>query len=110
MTSPVTLSSVLPVERTTGIDVVPAERWRVSVWGNRQSAYELTTANDRGRFGDYVVVTGELAFQMTPAIELSAQLKNVGNARYEYVWWDGSELLHAPADPRAVYGAVRVRL
>ena len=93
-----------------GIDVVPAERWRVSLWGNGQSAYELTTANDRGRFGDYVVVTGELAFQMTPAIELSAQLKNVGNARYEYVWWDGSELLHAPADPRAVYGAVRVRL
>jgi iron complex outermembrane receptor protein len=93
-----------------GLDVIPAARWRVSLWGNGQSAYELTTANDRGRFGDYVVVTGELAFQLTPAIELSTQVKNLGNARYEYVWWDGTELLHAPADPRALYGAVRVRL
>ncbi|MCC2976806.1 TonB-dependent receptor [Sphingomonas sp. PL-96] len=93
-----------------GLDLVPAARWRVSLWGNGQSSYELTPANDRGRFGDYVVVTGEVAFELTPRVELSAQVKNLGNERYEYVWWDGTELLHAPADPRAVYGAVRVRL
>jgi iron complex outermembrane receptor protein len=92
-----------------GLDVVPAARWRVSLWGNGQSAYELTTANNRGRFGDYVVLTGEVAFELTPAVELSAQVKNLANERYEYVWWDGTELLHAPADPRALYGAVRLR-
>jgi iron complex outermembrane receptor protein len=92
-----------------GLDVVPAARWRVSLWGNGQSAYELTTPNDRGRFGDYVVLTGEVAFELTPAVELSVQVKNLGSEQYEYAWWDGTELLHAPADPRALYGAVRLR-
>ncbi|MFV0622472.1 TonB-dependent receptor [Sphingomonas sp. ac-8] len=92
-----------------GLDVTPAERWRVSLWGNGQSSYELTANNDRGRFGDYVVLTGEVAFALTPQVELSAQVKNLANERYAYVWWDGTETLHAPADPRALYGAVRLR-
>lgn len=92
-----------------GLDVVPLPRWRLSLWGNGQSSYELTPANDRGRFGDYVVMTGEVAFAVTPQLELSAQVKNLGDADYAYVWWDGTELLHAPADPRALYAAARVR-
>ena len=42
-------------------------------------------------------------------IELSAQVRNLTNDRYEYVWYDGTQRLHAPADPRSVFGAVRAR-
>jgi len=95
---------------TAGIEWAPAALpWRASLWGNGQSSYELETANSQGRYGDYFQVTAELAYRLTKAIEVSAQVRNLTNDRYEYVWFDGTQRLHAPADPRSLFGAVRVR-
>ena len=47
---------------------------------------------------------------MLPRLEVAAQLKNIGDRAYEYVWFDGSQVLHAPADGRALYGSVRLTL
>ncbi len=95
---------------TAGIEWAPRARpWRASLWGNGQSSYELTTANDRGRYGGYFQLTGELAYRLTDALEVSAQLRNLTNDRYEYVWYDGTQRLHAPADPRSLSGAIRAR-
>ncbi|MEG8017293.1 TonB-dependent receptor [Sphingomonas sp. LR55] len=93
-----------------GLDVTPDPKVRLSLWGNGQSSYELDPANTQGRYGDYVVLNAEVAYKLTPRIELSAQLKNLANARYEYVWYDGTQRLHAPADPRSLFGAVRLTL
>ena len=95
---------------SAGLDVVPAPRWRVSLWGNGQSSYELTPANVLPRYGAYLVATGEVAWQVVPRLEVSAQLKNIGNRHYEYVWFDGNQVLHSPADGRALYGSVRLTL
>lgn len=95
---------------TAGIEWAPESLpWRASLWGNGQSSYELTTANDRGRYGAYFQLIAELAWAVTPAVELSAQLRNLTDDAYEYVWYDGTQRLHAPADPRSVFGAVRAR-
>ncbi|MGC6328929.1 TonB-dependent receptor [Rhizorhabdus sp. FW153] len=95
---------------TAGIEWAPATLpWRASLWGNGQSSYELNTANNQGRYGDYFQVTAELAYRITQAIEVSAQVRNLTNDRYEYVWFDGTQRLHAPADPRSLFGAVRAR-
>ncbi|MFD1950749.1 TonB-dependent receptor [Sphingomonas arantia] len=91
-----------------GIDLDPAARVRLSLWGNGQSSYELDPANSQGRFGDYVVLNAELAYTLTPQVTLSAQVKNLANDRYEYVWYDGTQRLHAPADPRSLLATVRV--
>ncbi|MEG3159094.1 TonB-dependent receptor [Sphingomonas sp. LB2R24] len=93
-----------------GLDVTPNSKLRLSAWGNGQSSYELNPANTEGRYGDYVVLNAEVAYKLTPTIEISAQLKNLANARYEYVWYDGTQRLHAPADPRSLFGAVRLTL
>jgi iron complex outermembrane receptor protein len=93
-----------------GLDVVPAERWRVSLWGNGQSAYELTPANTLPRYDAYLVVTGEIAWRVLPPLEIAAQVKNIGDRHYEYVWFDGTQVLHSPADGRALYGSVRLTL
>ncbi|WP_277982465.1 TonB-dependent receptor [Sphingomonas faeni] len=93
-----------------GLDVTPSPKLRLSLWGNGQSSYELNPANTQGRYGDYVVLNAELAYKLTPTIEISAQLKNLANERYEYVWYDGTQRLHAPADPRSLFGAVRLTL
>ncbi len=95
---------------TAGIEWAPTTLpWRASLWGNGQSSYELNTANSQGRYGEYFQVTAELAYRVTKAIEVSAQVRNLTNDRYEYVWYDGTQRLHAPADPRSVFGAVRAR-
>ena len=95
---------------TAGIEWAPAAApWRASLWGNGQSSYELNTASDRGRYGDYFQVTAELAYRLTKAIEVSAQVRNLTDDAYEYVWFDGTQRLHAPADTRSVFGAVRAR-
>ena len=52
---------------------------------------------------------GDEDSRVTKAIEISAQVRNLTNDRYEYVWYDGTQRLHAPADPRSVFGAVRAR-
>lgn len=93
-----------------GIDYTPTEELRLSLWGNGQSSYHLSPSNLAGRYGDYVVLNFEAAWQLTPRLELSAQVNNLANEDYAYVWHDGAQTLHAPAPKRAVYGAVRVRL
>ncbi|MEG3082364.1 TonB-dependent receptor [Sphingomonas sp. PB2P12] len=93
-----------------GLDVTAIDRLRLSLWGNGQSSYELTPANTQGRYGGYVVLNAEVAYAVTPNVEVSLQVKNFANEHYEYVWYDGTQRLHAPADPRALFGAVRLRL
>lgn len=94
---------------TAGVEWSPGA-WRVSLWGNGQSSYELTTANAQGRYGAYTQITAELARALDRHVELSVQVRNLTDDRYEYVWYDGAQRLHAPADPRALFGAVRFRL
>lgn len=96
---------------TAGIEWSPATLpWRVALWGNGQSSYELNTANNQDRYGAYFQLTAELAYRLTKEIEVSAQVRNLTNDRYEYVWYDGTQRLHAPADSHSLFGAVRVRL
>ncbi|MBY9061316.1 TonB-dependent receptor [Sphingomonas yunnanensis] len=95
---------------TAGLEWAPrGGRWRGSLWGNGQSSYELTPADAQGRYGRYVQLTAEAGYQLTRAVELSLQLRNLANDRHEYVWYDGAQRLHAPADPRTLAGAVRAR-
>ena len=41
-------------------------------------------------------------------LTLTAGVKNLFNRHHEYVWWDGTQSLHAPADGRAVYLSAQV--
>ena len=82
---------------------------RLSVWAGGQSNYELTTTNNRGRFGDYATLNAEAAYRVSDIVELSLSAKNLTNDDYEYVWWDGAQTLHSPADGTNVTAAVRVR-
>jgi len=101
-----------------GVDITPATRWRVSVWGNGQSRYWLTTANDPavGKFGQYAVFNAEVAFRPLDKLELALTGKNLLDRRYEYVWYDPTVLAnsaspsqHSPAEGLGVTASARVR-
>lgn len=93
-----------------GVDVAFSEQFDLSVWLGGQSDYELTTSNNRGRFGDYATVNAEMGYAVNPAVRLSLSVKNMTGTDYEYVWWDGAQSLHSPADQASVTASLRVRL
>lgn len=92
-----------------GLDVTLIDKLRLSLWGGGQSAYELTPANNRGRFGDFITLNAEAAYRLMPQVELSVSAKNLTNRYYEYVWWDGTQTLHSPAGGLDVTGSLRLR-
>jgi iron complex outermembrane recepter protein len=94
---------------TGGIDYTPTPALTLSLALNGQSDYYLDPANSAGKFGDFVKLNLGAQWAVTPRISLEAQVKNLTNERSEYVWWDGVQSLHAPADTRAAYVAARVR-
>lgn len=92
---------------SAGVDYRASDNLRFAIKGSGQSNYYLDTTNATGKFGKYVVVDAEASYRITPKAELTLQVKNIGDSRHSYVWWDGAESLHAPADGRAIYGSVR---
>ncbi|MGE0387830.1 MAG: TonB-dependent receptor [Gammaproteobacteria bacterium] len=94
-----------------GIDYTGIERTRFSVWASGQSDYWLTTANSlaQGKFGEFAAINAEIAYRLTGNVELSLALKNLTDAYYEYVWWDGTQTLHSPADGVGFTAGARVR-
>lgn len=93
-----------------GVDFTAIPKLRLSLWVGGQSDYELTTANNRGRWGDYAAVNAEVAYRLNNKIELSVSAKNLTAAYQEYVWWDGAQSLHSSADGANVTASIRVRL
>jgi iron complex outermembrane receptor protein len=92
-----------------GVDYAATEKLTLSASASSQSAYELTTSNNRGRFGDYVSVDLDATYKVNPRLALSLQIKNLTDADREYVWWDGAQTLHSPADGRTAFISARVR-
>lgn len=92
-----------------GADFTAFDRLRLSIWGGGQSSYELTTTNNRGRFGDFAALNAEVAYRVTSKVELSLSAKNLTGQIQEYVWWDGSQTLHSPVGGVDLTGSVRVR-
>ena len=92
-----------------GVDFTAVPKLRLSMWFGGQSDYELTTTNNRGRWGGYASVNAEMAYRISDKIELSLSAKNLTDVYQEYVWWDGTQTLHSPGDGTNVVSSVRVR-
>jgi len=92
-----------------GVDFTATDRLTLSASASGQSAYELTTTNDHGRFGDYVTIDADAAYRVSPHLELRLQVKNLTGANREYVWWDGAQTLHSPGEGRSAFVSARVR-
>lgn len=92
-----------------GIDWSPSDALSLSVSGRGQSSYYLTSANTEGKWGQMTVFDANLSYKLSQQVELGLTLKNLGDAYYEYVWWDGAQTLHSPANGRNVTASLRLR-
>ena len=92
-----------------GIEYAPFDRLTLSLTGRGQSAYFLTSANAEGRWGELAVLDVSADWRIDDRVELGLMVRNLTDDYHEYVWWDGLQTLHSPADGRNVVGSVRLR-
>ena len=83
---------------------------RLSLTATGQSSYTLSTASLQGRWGDFLRVTTDLGWRFRPKAELLLSVRNIGNSRAAYIWWDGSQRLFSPAEGRSVTLSLRTQL
>ena len=88
-----------------GIDSRFTDAFTTSLWLYGQDAYYLTPDNATGRFGGYVSVNADLRYRWKQAT-FGVHVKNVTDEYYEYVWHDGAQTLHSPADGRTFLATV----
>lgn len=92
-----------------GIDWSPAGTLSLSISGRGQSSYYLTSANAEGRWGRMAVFDASVSHRLNRHVEIGLTIKNLTDAYYEYVWWDGVQSLHSPANDRNLAASLRVR-
>jgi iron complex outermembrane recepter protein len=92
-----------------GLDYSLNQQLSFSAAVRAQSSYELTTSNHKGRFGDFLLLDLQVSYQLNEQTEFSAQIQNLTDQYYEYVWWDGSQTLHSPGESRALNLSVHLR-
>lgn len=91
-----------------GVDWQARADLRLSAWLQSQSDYWLERTNAlTGKYGAYRTLNLGATWNVSPQVQLDAQLLNANDGRREYVWWDGSQTLHSAGDPRSLYVAVR---
>ncbi|MCU0626197.1 MAG: TonB-dependent receptor [Gemmatimonadaceae bacterium] len=88
-----------------GLDWAPRRGLQLSAWAYAQGDYEITPANDRGRWGDLHLVNADLSWRWRSAA-LGLGVTNLFDRYGEYVWWDGTQTLHSPAAGRALFVTV----
>ena len=92
-----------------GIDWSPCDALTLSLAGRGASSYHLTTANAEGKWGEMTVFDASATYRLNETIELGLAVKNIADDDYEYVWWDGAQTLHSPANGRNVTASLRLR-
>jgi iron complex outermembrane recepter protein len=85
-----------------GADWAPRVGLNLSFWSYAQGKYDLTQANDRGRFGDISTVNADVSWRWR-AVGLGLGATNLFSRYSEYVFWDGAQTLHSPAAPRSIF-------
>jgi iron complex outermembrane recepter protein len=92
-----------------GIEARPTDGLLLNLTARGQSDYVLTSTGTGGKWGDLVVVDFAATYDLNDHYQLGVSVKNLFDTYYEYVWWDGGQTLHSPADGTTATISVRVR-
>ena len=94
---------------SAGVDWQATDRLKLSAWGNGQGDYFVERSNTLGRFGRYALLNLGATYRATPSVDLNLQIKNLGDRRYVYAWYDRGSSGFSPGDGRAVYASAVMR-
>lgn len=92
-----------------GADYTASDALKLSLWASAQGDYYLERTNSAGRFGSYLLFNASASYQFSPTLRADLQVRNLTDRYYEYVWHDGTQSLHSPGEPRAVFASLHAR-
>ncbi|WP_442867351.1 TonB-dependent receptor [Acidovorax sp. GBBC 1281] len=87
---------------TAGITYRAGEQWELSASASAQGDYFLDRTNTQGRAGRYALLNLGATWRLTPAMDVSVQVKNATHRRYVYAWYDSGSSGYSPGDGRSV--------
>ena len=91
-----------------GVDWQALPALKLSAWLQGQGSYWLERSNAlTGKYGAYTALNLGASWSLSSRLQVDAQLLNAGDARREYVWWDGAKTLHSAGEPRSLNVALR---
>ncbi|MFC5462767.1 TonB-dependent receptor [Massilia niabensis] len=100
-----------------GIEYRASDRLRFGLQGRAQGDYFIDSPNEQGKFGGFVLFDANLRYQLSARTSIDFQLKNIGNRKVDYVWYDNFFWPAGEAQPmfssgpgRAAYLSLNVKL
>ncbi|SFE15168.1 iron complex outermembrane recepter protein [Paracidovorax konjaci] len=87
---------------SAGVQVRATEVLRLSASVTAQGDYYLDRTNTQGRAGRYALLDLGATWQLTPAADVSLQVRNATDRRYVYAWYDSGSSGYSPGDGRSV--------
>ncbi|MEN9373789.1 MAG: hypothetical protein RIR79_1341 [Pseudomonadota bacterium] len=92
-----------------GLEYQVSDAFKFGLWVNHQSDSYLERTNSTGKFGAYTLLNASAQYQINRNLSVDVQARNLTNQYHEYVWWDGTQSLHAPSAGRSLYASVTLR-
>ena len=99
-----------------GLEMHAIDKVKFGLTARAQGSYYIDDLNAQGKFGEYLIVDGNVRYSHSPKVSLDFQLKNMFDKKYEYVWYDNFfwssgayQPMYSPGPGRSAYLAVNIK-
>ncbi len=100
-----------------GLEWQAAERLRLGLQGRAQGGYYIDDLNAQGKFGDFVLFDFNARYDVSEAVSLDFQVKNLADRRHAYAWYDNffwpagqAQAMFSPGAGRTAFVSVNVKM
>jgi iron complex outermembrane recepter protein len=92
-----------------GMDFRATPQWRFGLLARAQGDAYIERTNTQGKFGRYLTFDASANYQVNDHVDVNLQVRNLTDRYYEYVWMNAEPMV-GPADGRAGYISVNLKL
>ncbi len=90
---------------------------RLGLQGRAQGSYYIDSLNAKGKYGAFVLFDANVRYELTRAVSLDLQVKNLAGRKSVYAWDDiffwpagSTQPMFAPGPGRAVYVSLNYKM
>lgn len=92
-----------------GLDFRATPNWRFGLLARAQGDSYIERTNTQGKFGRYLTFDVSANYKVNEQVDVNLQVRNLTDRYYEYVWLNAEPMV-GPADGRAGYLSVNLKL
>ena len=100
-----------------GVEYRASDSLRLGMQGRAQGDYFIDSPNEQGKYGGFLVFDANVRYNISKRTSVDFQVKNIGDRKYEYVWYDNffwpvdnAQPMFSAAPGRAAYLSLNVKL